>query len=433
MLLKRVLFVAVVLVLTLSSIESTRIARAADPVTIQYWNINTPTFGGPQVDTFIKSFQEKNPDIKVEARSFSGYSDVLQAAQAAIAAGNPPDVVQIGWLYRLYVGNNFPFVSVEDLVKKFGGQEHLKLFPQNVLDLPRFNGAQMGMAYSLSNSIVYFNADLFKQAGLDPAKPPVTFEDWAKAGQIFKDKLNLPIITFAYADDNWNAEAVMASNGGGLLTCANGKYKALVDAPESIEAVQTWADLNNKGYGLNLLTNDGRAAFLAGKVGAFSQTIAARAGLQKEASFDLRAARFPAFGSKPTKLPGGGNMLVIFSTDDAKQKAAWSFVQYLTTKEGFTEWTKGTGYVPLIPGLTEDAKYLADFVAQNPIEKVAVDQLPNVFSWTAFPGSNGLAAGQSLFEAMQSSLGGKKTAKDALTEAAGKINSLISSESCKAS
>ncbi len=425
---RRTLFVAVAILLALSSIGP---VRAADPVTIQYWNINTPTFGGPQVDALIKSYQEKNPDIKVEARSFSGYSDVLQAAQAAIAAGNPPDVVQIGWLYRLYVGNNFPFVAVEDLVKKFGGQDHLKLFPQNVLDLPKFNGAQMGMAYSLSNSIVYYNADLFTKAGLDVSKPPVSMEDWAKAGQAFKDKLNLPAVTFAYADDNWNAEAFMASNGGGLLTCANGKYKTLVDAPESIEAVQTWADLNSKGYGLNVLTNDGRAAFLAGKVGAFVQSIAARAGLQKEASFDLRAAKFPAFGSKPTKLPGGGNMLVIFSADDAKQKAAWSFVQYLTTKEGFTEWTKGTGYVPLIPGLTEDAKYLGDFVAQNPIEKVAVDQLPNVISWTAFPGSNGLAAGQSLFEAMQSALGGKKSAKDALTEAAGKINGLIGTEACK--
>ena len=103
---------------------------------------------------------------------------------------------------------------------------------------------------------------------------------------------------------------------------------------------------------------------------AWVHSIAARAGIQRDADFDLRATLYPQHGEKPVRVPGGGNFLTIYSQDSARQNAAWEFVQHLQSPEGFTEWTKGTGYVPLLPGLTEDPAYLADFVAENPIQEL---------------------------------------------------------------
>ena len=402
------------------------------PVTISYWNINTENFGGPAVRELISRFEAKNPGIKVESRSFqNAYTGVLQGLQTSIAASDPPDVVQIGYLYTNYVRLNLPFVPTNDLAKKFGGEKFLAQFRANILEQGQAEGVQVGLPYSLSNTMVYYNADLFKKAGLNPDAPPLSWAAWRSAAKLIKirtGKFGLYINTL---DDNWTTEALMASNGGNLIGCQDGMSVATFDSPQAAEALQTWADLVKDGFALNALAPQGEQAFLAGESSAFVATIAKRAALQANAKFDLKGAPFPRFGTKHTRLPGGGNVLVVFSKDTAKQEAAWKFMQYLTSPEGFTVWTKGTGYAPLIRGLDRDENYLKGFVAQNPMQRIGIQQLSNVFRWTAFPGANGLAASQALFKATQRALGGQASAKDALAQGALEVNNLIKGEKCK--
>lgn len=408
------------------------VSQAQGTVKISYWNINTENFGGPAVRELIAKFQEKNPGISVEPRSFqNAYTGVLQGLQASIAANDPPDVVQIGYLYTDYVRLNLPFININDLATKFKGEAFLKQFRSNILEQGQAEGVQVGLPYSLSNTMVYYNADLFKKAGLNPNSAPLSWAAWRNAAKIIKEKTGKFGLYINTLDDNWTTEALMASNGGSLLGCQNGGAVATFDSPEAAEALQTWADLVKDGYALNAVAAQGEQAFLAGESAAFVATIAKRAALQANTKFTLRGAPFPRFGAKPTRLPGGGNVLTVFSKDNAKQEAAWKFMQFLASPEGFTIWTKGTGYAPLIRGLDRDEKYLKDFIAQNPMQRIGIAQVANVFRWTAFPGTNGLAASQSLFKATQRALGGQASAKDALAQAAQEINALIKGEKCK--
>jgi multiple sugar transport system substrate-binding protein len=404
-------------------------AQAQATVTIEYWNINTATFGGPQVDSLIAAFEAANPTIDVVSVPKQSYPKLVEDAQAGIAAQTPPDMVQMGWPYRFYVASTLPYVPVADLVAKFGGKEALDLVAPNVRALTMIEGKEIGLSYSLSNAVAYYNADLFKQAGLDPEKPPTTIAEWTEAAKVFKEKLNLPINAIDYGGDNWAVENLIASNGGNLLMCVDGKYKAVMDSPEAAEALQVWADWVKNGYAVNA-TDKARQAFWTGETGSLLWSIAGRATIQSNAKFDLRATKYPQFGDKPTRLPTGGNFLAFFATDEAKQEAAYKFALFLLSKQGITEWTKGTGYVPPIPGLETDAAFLADFVKAQPIQQVAFSQLDNMILWTSFPGPNGLAAGQELFVAVQSALGGQATAADALKTAAEKINAQIGNESC---
>ncbi|PZA07646.1 MULTISPECIES: ABC transporter substrate-binding protein [unclassified Meiothermus] len=402
----------------------------AQTVTIQYWHINTESFGLPAVRELIAEFQRRNPTVRVEERfQQNAYTGLLQNLQAALAAGNPPDVAQIGYLYTNYVAENFPFVPLTDLQGKFGGD--LSRFPANVMALGQVGGVQLGMPYALSNIVTYYNADLFRRAGLNPDQPPQTWAEWRAAARQLKERTGKPIY-IQLLDDNWSLEALIASNGGSLLTCQNGHAAPGFAGREAVEALQFWADLVKEGLALNTLWNQGEQAFLAGEAAAYMTTIAKRAGLQAGAQgkFELRGTRFPSFGSKPTRLPGGGNVLVVFAKDPAKQEAAWKFIRFLTSEEGFTIWTKGTGYVPLLPSLADDPRYLKDFIAQNPIQRIGIQQLPNTYRWTSFPGPNGLAASQALFKATQRALGGQASAQTALGEAAQEVSRLLQGEKC---
>ncbi|WP_448569588.1 ABC transporter substrate-binding protein [Thermus sp.] len=405
----------------------------AQPVTLQYWHINTETFGLPALRELIRRFESQNPGIKVEERFHANaYTGLLQNLQAALAAGNPPDVAQIGYLYTRYVVENFPFVPAEELDRRYTGGRWLRRYPPNIQELGMVDGRMVAVPYSLSNIVTYYNADLFRRAGLDPDRPPATWEGWRRAAETIKARTGKYGFYLILLDDNWAIEALVRSNGGRLLACEGGRYRAPVDSPEAVEALGMWADMVRRGLALGALLQQGEQAFLAGESAAFMTTIARRAGLeaQTQGRFELRGTRFPTFGGKRPGLPGGGNVLMVFSRDPKRQEAAWKFIQYLTSPEGFTIWSKGTGYVPLLPELARDPRYLKNFVEKSPIQKAAMDQLPFTAPWTSFPGKNGLAASQALFRAVQRALAGQASAESALKEASQEINRLIGGERC---
>jgi len=405
--------------------------HAQDEVVIEYWNINNEGFGGAVVDMLIEQFEAANPGIRVEARVQESYPALVQNVETQIVAGNPPAVVQVGWPYIDYVYNNLPYVPVSDLVAAYGGEDYLATFPQNVIDLTDLGSGPIGMAYSLSNPVVYYNADVFTAAGLDPSTPPTTWEGWLEIAPALSEAAGgKPVFNFGYGSDNWILQAFVESSGGRMLVCDNGEYRTGLDSAEAAAGLQAWADVVLSGQSINAGYNDATPAFGSGETITYTYSIAGRGNLQSQAAFDMRAATFPQFGENPVRIPGGGNFLTVFATDPAQQEAAWKWVQFLTSPEGFTAWTEGLGYVPLLPGLTEDPAYLADFVAENPIEQVAIDQLGSVVRWASFPGANGLAAGDAAFRATQAALSGEQTAADALAAAAEEINTLIAGESC---
>lgn len=404
--------------------------QAQSNVTIEYWNINNAGFGGPTVDRLIEQFQTANPGIRVETRVQESYPALVQNLETQLAAGNAPAVVQIGWPYLDYVYNNLPFIPVETLVEKWGGREHLEQFPQNILELTKIGSQTVGMAYSLSNPIMYYNADMFVAAGLDPDNPPTTWEGWLEIAPTLSAANNgVTVFNFGYGADNWILQAFVESNGGRMLVCKDGEYRSGLDTPEAAAGLQAWADVVLSGQSLNAGYNDATPAFWSGETVTYGYSIAGRGGIQAQANFDLRATVWPQFGDNPVRVPSGGNLLVVFATDDAQQEAAWKFVQHLTSVDGLSEWTRGLGYVPLYEAVFQQADY-AQFIAQNPIQQVGNSQLDRMVRWTSHPGPNGLAAGDAAFRATQAALGGQLSAQEALAAAAAEINQLIAGQAC---
>jgi multiple sugar transport system substrate-binding protein len=404
--------------------------QAQDTITIEYWNINNEGFGGPTVDLLVEQFAAET-GVVVEPRVQESYPALVQNLETQLAGGNIPDVVQIGWPYVDYVYNNLPFIPVSELVASWGSDEYLAQFPENVLNLTNVGGTNVGMAYSLSNPIMYYNADMFVAAGLDPDTPPTTWEGWLEiAPALSEANGGIPVFNFGYGADNWIVQAFIESNGGNILVCENGEYQTGVGSAEAAAGLQAWADVVLSGQSLNAGYADATPAFIAGETVTYTYTIAGRGAIQSQVAYDLRATTFPQFGENPIRIPGGGNLLVVFATDPARQEAAWNFVQFLTSVEGLSEWTRGLGYVPLYDAVLEEEAY-AEFIADNPIQQVGNSQLPNMVRWTSFPGPNGLAAGEALFRATQAALGGELPAVEALAAAAEEINGLIAGQACE--
>jgi multiple sugar transport system substrate-binding protein len=78
----------------------------------------------------------------------------------------------------------------------------------------------------------------------------------------------------------------------------------------------------------------------------------------------------------------------VLSQDQAKQKAAWEFVKFLTSAEGYSIVTKDIGYLPLRAGLADDPKYLKDYFASNRLLLPPLGQLAEVSPYRSFSGQN---------------------------------------------
>lgn len=140
-----------------------------------------------------------------------------------------------------------PFVALEELAAQYDGKAHLAKFSENILELGISDEQLVGMPFSLSNIVIYYNKDLMEAAGLDPENPPQTWQEWQDAGQIIREETGKPLY-IEISDGNWGAEALIASNGGSLLICGeDGAYRAGFDSPEAIGAIDTQAQMMQDG------------------------------------------------------------------------------------------------------------------------------------------------------------------------------------------
>lgn len=99
---------------------------------------------------------------------------------------------------------------------------------------------QVGLPFSISAPIIYYNPDLFTAAGLDPKNPPKTWEEVRAASKAIHDKTGEYGFYMQEYQDNWATQGLLTSNGAKIL---DDKNKAVFASKESADAYQLYADM----------------------------------------------------------------------------------------------------------------------------------------------------------------------------------------------
>ena len=145
----------------------------------------------------------------------------------------------------------------------------------------------------------------------------------------------------------------------------------------------------------------------------FWSTSAVGAIERTKGDFTMNTHEFPGMGSAPKGLPAGGNAVILSSTSkDPKHLAAvWTFIKFITSGEGAAVVAETTGYMP--PNKAANA-LLGDFYAKNPNKQTAVRQAGLLRDWIAYPGNNGLAITQVIYDHLESIVTGEANDMKAL-------------------
>lgn len=417
------------LALSLSTPVLAQMAPAIDqPVTITFYNYNLASagLGGQATQNLIDEFMAANPNIKVEGVPYSSADG--SRIQADLAAGLPVDLVQTVFSDLDFSVHNFGAQALEDITTDGELAAHLEGMHPNGTKLGVLDGKTYGLAYTFSTPILFYNADLFRAAGLDPENPPQTWAEVKAAGLAIEDKTDAEGlaagITGAGAVD-WLFQGVVRSNNGEVISRDRKTLKFA--EPEAVEAVAMLRDLYDSGVYENTDFNGAVEGMAAGKLGMYLQTSALQGSLVAgaEGNYELRATTMPRFGDKPTRPNNSGSALTIHTTDPLKQRAAWELMKFLTSEHGYTIITSQIGYLPLRPAIVDDPAYLKDWVASHPLVQPNLEQLDRLEPWDPMPGPNYRQIVKTMMDAVEMSVFGGADVAATLADAQANAQALM--------
>ncbi|GIW11426.1 MAG: ABC transporter substrate-binding protein [Dehalococcoidia bacterium] len=361
------------------------------PITIRFESYLLAT-AGPNREAqlqLLDQFSQRFPHIRVETKATPS-QEIVPSIRAQLAAGDPPDLAML--LLRewdLVVENIAPkpleqIVPPEELSAHLGGEFP---FHPRALALTRRAGQLFGLPWVFSTPTLFYNADLFRQAGLDPDRPPTTWDEVKQQGLQIARQSGKPALYIACLELDWCAQSLVFSNGGRLVS--EDRRRTLWGEPAFIDTYRMWQDLVTSGVHARLTGAEALDAFAAGNLAMYLDTSANQARLIAAARnrWELRTAGMPAFGTKPVKPVNSGAGLGILASDPRKQRAAWELMKFLTTPEAYVIITRDMGYLPLRTSLINDPRYLKDW-AQGSLILPNLQQLDGLEPSISYPGDN---------------------------------------------
>ncbi|TKI58271.1 ABC transporter substrate-binding protein [Brevibacillus antibioticus] len=333
--------------------------------------------GGPLtkiVDGMAEEFNKENPDIKVKPVYTGSYQDTTTKVQAAVQGKTPPDVAVMLSTELHTMMDMDAILPLDDFIAKDGGSEYVNDFFPGFLANSQVDGKTYSIPFQRSTIVLYYNKDAFKEVGLDPEKPPTSWDELVQySAKLKKDGrygVEIPSSSFTY----WMFQALALQNGKNLMS-EDGK-KVFLDTPENVEALQFWVDLSKKHQVMPEGVNEWATVpsdFLEGKTAMMFHTTGNLTNVKKSGKFDFGVAFLPAkknYGS-PT---GGGNFYMFKGTDAKKQEAAWKFIRFMTEPKRAAQWSVDTGYVATRKSAYEE-ETMKQYVKDFPAASVARDQL----------------------------------------------------------
>ena len=425
---KKIIFVTFLIMLLLTS----SIALAADKINVQFWH----AMGGWRIELLqemANDFMALHPDINIDVQYTGSYGDTINKLNVAIQSNVSPHVVQGYDIATQMLIDGEIAIPMQDLIDADPSFDIGTFMPQ-VLNYYRVGGKLYCMPFNSSNAIMFYNKTLFKKAGLDPNKPPKTYEElfeYAKKLTTKDDKGNVVQAGVTWNLHTWFFEQFLAVQNAPMVDNNNGRTerptKAIFNSNAGLKIFTFWNDLTKNGYMINTKIEDwtgARNLFISQKVAMIitsTSDVALMVTSAQENDFELGTAFIPgpADAESGGVVIGGGSLWMVAGKPEEETKAAWEFVKFMAESAQQIKWHTGTGYFPVRKDAVEDL-LSQGYYSESPHNLTAILQL---LLSTQNYNTNGAIIGafrevRSIIESnIQKMLNGDLTPEDALVTA----------------
>ncbi len=360
-----------------------------------------------------KRYEAKNPDIKIRSTILpSQAKDIEAKLNAGKLSGTFPDVFAAYLIFIGTRGAQGDFASMEEYFSKWNEKDDLL---SSTLEMGKFKGKLVGLGYAPAPLMQLYRKDYFAEAGLDPTKPPTTWEElhaYARklvrrdsAGNVIRTGFDIPTLD----SSNTFLEPFMRGNGSPFIDEINfaptWTDEGAIGALDFI--VKMWNDklsvaFDFEQWGEHPITK-GHGSMGAVIGPALSEVFA------KIPEFKQKIGFIPPMGPKRPYTFCGYRLFTI-GADSKVKDAAWEFIKFMMSKEEMWQRFKDEMIPPTRESLM--GKFIEDDPEYNKAiaEHVKYGKGKSITPWTGI-------ANRYIEKAYQEALNGKKSARQALIDA----------------
>jgi len=350
---------------------------------IQWWHSMTGALNDRVVDIATK-FNASQSEYKLVPVFKGQYDESMTAAVAAFRSGKAPHILQVfevGTATMMAARKAIKpvYEVMAQAGEKFDPKSYMPAVASYYSDT---QGRMLSMPFNSSTPVFFYNKDAFKKAGLDPNKPPKTWDEVQAATLKVKDAGMACGFTTGWQSwvqletmSAWhNQEFATNQNGfGGLNTkLVFNNYVML----RHIAKLNSWVKSGLFTYAGR--KNEPEAKFYGGDCAMLTSSSAAYANIKKNSKFEFGVAQLPYYedvrGAPQNSIIGGASLWVMAGHKPAEYKGVAKFFTFLSSPEIQADWHQKTGYVPITKAAYELTKKQG-FYDANPGTDVAIQQL----------------------------------------------------------
>lgn len=398
--------------LAVASMSAFYTSAHAEDVKITVWSLDRDIQPAPNL---IKDFNNLKTGITVEYRQIQ-FDDVVSEAMRAYSTGQAPDIIAVDNPEHALFSSRGAFLDLTDMIAQSSVVKPENYYP-GPLKSVMWKDRYFGIPKATNTIALYYNKDMFRAKGLDPDKPPQTWDELVETARKLTDPAkNVYGITFsAKANEEGTFQFLPWAQMGG------GGYDK-INAPGAVKALEIWKTIIDE----KLASRDTLTRSQWDSTGTFNSGNAAMAisgpweldRMVKEAKFDWGVALLPLPepGAKRSSAMGDFNWAIFANTKHPKE--AFKVLEYFVSQDN--RMFKDFGQLPArsdlaIPPTGQPLKDAGLKVFQEQL-KYAQPRGPH----PAWP-----KISKAIQDAIQAALTGQMSAQEALDQADQKIKAVL--------
>ncbi|MBC8057603.1 MAG: sn-glycerol-3-phosphate ABC transporter substrate-binding protein UgpB [Rhizobiales bacterium] len=404
-------------------------------VEIQWWHSMTGGLNDWVLD-LANGFNASQKEYKVVPTYKGTYDETMPAAVAAFRAGNAPHILQV---YEVGTATMMAAKGAVVPVGKVLADAGYKFDPKAYIPAvvgyyTAPSGQMLSFPLNSSTTVLNYNKDAFRKAGLDPNKPPSTWPELTLAAA--KLKASGVSCPFTTSWQGWTQLESFSTWHNTLFATQNNGFggtgaRLAFNSPLHVRHIENLANMAKQG--LFVYRGRGNAAdapFYSGECAMATASSSTYASIKKNAKFEFGIAPLPYYpdvaGTPQNTVIGGASLWVMGGKKADEYKGVASFFNYLTNPDIQAKSHQRTGYLPITLASFE-ATEKSGFYQQNPGTDVAVNQMIRKTT----DKSRGIRLGNFVQiraiedEELEAVWSGKKGAKEALDSAVTRGNELL--------
>lgn len=394
----------------------------ADPVDVAY---TLPSLYRDPLTTIVEEFNSSGTEVAIELlEQAETCPEMPTKLQADVASGNVADLAMPcfnGLRQFLDAGVAQP---IDDLIAADQNFD-LDQFNPVALEPFRHDGKLYGLPNASSATVIYYNADLFRQAGLDPDSPPDTWPALLEAARALDDPdENVEGAALSFYGDLFVEEGLFLTNGGEWMDDA--ETEPTFNNAAGVEVLEFLTQLAREGLmPVNSDSTLSENAFARGEAAIHAGSSSQIGSLEDQASFDMRVAALPRPDDGTPTMALQGTGFLMFAEEPEERAAAWQAMKALTSPEAATEVVRNTGFLSPNLEATRRPGLLGDYLAESPNRAVVSELIADGVPVYEFPGSRHSEIVSVINNQNLLAMRGQKSAEQALDDAAEEVRRLL--------